>query len=475
MRTFAATSVALLLLGGACRTPRTSSAPPAPPAATVTDEPATRATPPQPASRLLHGSVPLLSPDMTEADLSEVVTPPALILYFSTTCPHCWNVAGEFQQACERLAGQGVQCVGVVSSSSRLGAIREFADLTGVEAPLYLDYAASFRDSYEMTATPTGLYFDEAGQAVAEAKPFYQGASLLLEMAIAENQGREPASVWQPGHYYGARACSPCHETAYNSWLLSSHALTVVRLPGESHLDPACMQCHATGAGEPGGFVGLSSTSHLRDVGCEACHGPAGGHGPDGVEAIDPAGRCRTCHDPDHTLAFDPQVMAADLDHRRAEKVPRDRWELHRLRLAEGRHERYGLAVAEGKCVGSTTCEECHAEQFESWSRSPHAHGVETLASEGSQRDRTCLACHAPSDPCSPAHKRGGGGIGCEACHGPGADHADDENVPVTGIRASHEKRCVVEPTCRGCHTPERDPEWDFEVRLAGVHGVRGE
>ncbi len=455
-------------LQGSCRTGRASAVPAAPPAAADADAQGAQASAPVPASKL-EGSIPLLTTEMTEVQLSEAAALPTLVLYFSTTCPHCWNVAPEFQESCDRLAEHGVQCLGVVSSSSRLGQLRDFAERTGVRFPLYLDYAGRFRDTFEMASTPTGLFFDERGQALTRAAPYYRGASTTVEMAIAEHQGRDPEGVWEVGRYVGTRACSPCHMTEYNSWLLSSHAVTTVRLPAETHLDPACTACHGTASGEPGGFVDLATTGHLRDVGCEACHGPSGGHGPDGVEPSDAAGTCVRCHDADHTLAGDLAPLVASLDHHLADSVPQERWDLRRLQLAEGQHERLGLAVATAECAGPDACEACHAAQFAAWSASPHGHARQTLVDEGSGRDASCLECHVPAGACDPVSKKAPG-VTCEICHGPAAAHAADPAVAVSGIRSSTAPLCVVEPLCRECHTESRDPQWDLEARSAQVH-----
>jgi len=471
-------AIALLLAAASCRTPGSLPSPPptvssADEAAAPADGPLTQASPPQRANRLLEGSIPLLSTDMTEADLSEVAAPPTLVLYFSTTCPHCWNVADEFQRSCERLATQGVQCLGVVSARSSLGAIRDFAAQTGLSSPLYLDYAGQFRDSYRMESTPSGVYFGEGGDVTFVAAPYYRGASLAVEVAVAEERGMDPATVWQTGRWYGARACGKCHEREYNSWLLSSHSVTTVRLPGETHLDPECLRCHATGSGSDGGFVDLVTTGHLRDVGCEACHGPAGGHTPAGVMPIDPTTSCVGCHDPDHALSLDVLAMVERLDHGRSERLARERWELHRLQLAEGQHERIGLRFPLGECVDEpAACAQCHPDQVAAWQAGPHGRAMDTLFAEGSQKDEACLACHAPESPCAQPKKLAERGIGCAACHGPAGEHAVDGTAAVVGLRGASAEHCVVEPVCRRCHTATRDEGWELGIRMAGVHPV---
>jgi len=214
-------------------------------------------------------------------------------------------------------------------------------------------------------------------------------------------------------------------------------------------------------------------------VGCEACHGPAGGHQPDGsVAGPDPRAGCLRCHDADHSIAADVPTMVAAIDHQLAATLPRDRWNARRLELEEGQAPRVALQIPAGACVGSAACEGCHEEQYRAWAAGPHGTAMQTLKDEGSHRDATCVACHRPVHPCGDG-KPGAAepGVSCEACHGPGAAHvAGGERSgvpgdgPITGIRSSHQAECVVEPMCRRCHTKLRDAGWDLQVRLAGVH-----
>jgi hypothetical protein len=34
-----------------------------------------------------------------------------------------------------------------------------------------------------------------------------------------------------------------------------------------------CYVCHTTGYGRPGGFISIEKTPHLKNAGCEVCHG----------------------------------------------------------------------------------------------------------------------------------------------------------------------------------------------------------
>lgn len=147
---------------------------------------------------------------------------------------------------------------------------------------------------------------------------------------------REP-----PGgaRYAGAEegSCASCHPKAWEIWAASKHArawqtLVDQDLPPQSDdkkarlihavLDPDCVRCHVTGFGEVSGFAGVErerEDARLIDVGCEACHGPAGDHAMRASEG-DPSwpggpvpkvatgaahDLCVRCHDPDNSPHFE--------------------------------------------------------------------------------------------------------------------------------------------------------------------------
>lgn len=102
----------------------------------------------------------------------------------------------------------------------------------------------------------------------------------------------EPYAAKKPS-YEGYKKCGGCHKSQKDSWLQTGHAEAFEALmPGKhvdekkkAKLDPQkdytkdekCIGCHVTGYNGPGGYrEGLSETKakYLRDVGCEACHGP---------------------------------------------------------------------------------------------------------------------------------------------------------------------------------------------------------
>ena len=78
------------------------------------------------------------------------------------------------------------------------------------------------------------------------------------------------------------------------------------------HLTPdeirQCYPCHTTGYGQPGGFVSPEETPHLKNAGCEVCHGPGAEH----VRTGDPGAiigtmskkDCEVCHISERVKAF---------------------------------------------------------------------------------------------------------------------------------------------------------------------------
>jgi hypothetical protein len=96
----------------------------------------------------------------------------------------------------------------------------------------------------------------------------------------------------KPGEavYVGSEACKKCHPDAYAIWKKSDHSHAYQSLvekakekgPDNRQYDPECIVCHVVGFGIKSGFVTAESKTKaghdLKNVGCEACHGPASVH-----------------------------------------------------------------------------------------------------------------------------------------------------------------------------------------------------
>ena len=93
--------------------------------------------------------------------------------------------------------------------------------------------------------------------------------------------------------YIGDKSCHPCHPKQHRQWLSSAHSRAYQTLADKEKAgDFLCLACHTTGYGSsslPEGY--------LKNVQCEACHGPAEGH-PDLGRSLPKVGEtvCLRCH-----------------------------------------------------------------------------------------------------------------------------------------------------------------------------------
>jgi len=105
--------------------------------------------------------------------------------------------------------------------------------------------------------------------------------------------------------FRGSESCAECHPETYKIWKASrhAHAWATLKRAGRDY-DPGCVSCHVTGFGIEKGFGGAAETPLLVDVGCEACHGPAGDHVVEGDPPSE-GEKCAACHDHFHSPGFD--------------------------------------------------------------------------------------------------------------------------------------------------------------------------
>jgi mono/diheme cytochrome c family protein len=115
--------------------------------------------------------------------------------------------------------------------------------------------------------------------------------------------------------------------------------------------------------------------------------------------------------------------------------------------------------------VGIETCTSCHAGVAASWRATAHARAYDDLRRNGRTFDPHCVGCHVTGygfkggfDPTAPVPALAA--VGCEECHGPGGGHA---------AGAAVETPSPAEDTCRRCHTPERNPDFDYGAYRARI------
>ncbi|MFC1636703.1 multiheme c-type cytochrome [Planctomycetota bacterium] len=109
--------------------------------------------------------------------------------------------------------------------------------------------------------------------------------------------------------YAGSESCSSsdCHAYEYIEWTDNIHASAYATLEEVgSQYDPECVVCHVIGMDYESGFISEQQTPHLKDVGCENCHGPGSEHNkkPHEVKTSEPKMTCIQCHTPEHSSDY---------------------------------------------------------------------------------------------------------------------------------------------------------------------------
>ncbi len=107
--------------------------------------------------------------------------------------------------------------------------------------------------------------------------------------------------------YAGSKSCELCHEYEYEKWSGKAHAHAYATLEKVgSQYDPECVLCHVVGAEYERGFISEQKTAHLKNVGCENCHGPGSAHitSLGKTKTTEPWSDCTDCHSPERSTNY---------------------------------------------------------------------------------------------------------------------------------------------------------------------------
>ncbi len=117
-----------------------------------------------------------------------------------------------------------------------------------------------------------------------------------------------------PLRYVGSKACQPCHQKEYESFIryakksTSYHSIERLKKGLTQEDIKKCYGCHTTGYGKPGGFVSVEKTPELKNAGCEVCHGPGSRHvrttSPNDIKRKPTRKDCEVCHTSERVKAF---------------------------------------------------------------------------------------------------------------------------------------------------------------------------
>ena len=115
--------------------------------------------------------------------------------------------------------------------------------------------------------------------------------------------------------------------------------------------------------------------------------------------------------------------------------------------------------AAGGSYVGVEACAACHVNAVDTWRESKHAHAMDIIVERKHEFDPDCLKCHTTGFTFVGGYRSRADTptlsfVSCEACHGPGSNHAADP-----GPGYGH----VETPTfCLTCHDTPNSPSFDF-------------
>jgi hypothetical protein len=139
-----------------------------------------------------------------------------------------------------------------------------------------------------------------ADEALVQLYRSYQ--QLVRESNLLEKYPRIPLP--DDLVYTGSKSCASCHEYEFEKWSAQPHASALATLQKVgSDRDPECVICHVVGMEYTEGFITEEQTPHLKDVGCEVCHGPGSEHilTEGKAKTTQPQTHCTGCHTPEHS------------------------------------------------------------------------------------------------------------------------------------------------------------------------------
>ena len=137
----------------------------------------------------------------------------------------------------------------------------------------------------------------------------------------------------------------------------------------------------------------------------------------------------------------------------------------------------FRVAGPSPRYAGADACMDCHPSVHKSEMNTRHAGALETLRKNGEDKNPNCLPCHTvgyglptgfnEQDP-NTLHL---GGVQCENCHGPAANHADNENDVTVRPRVE-----LAAQVCGGCHNAASHrphfEEWSTSAHVAVVEDM---
>jgi len=128
-----------------------------------------------------------------------------------------------------------------------------------------------------------------------------------IEELFFESMDRRKTQHDKKSVYASDQMCMTCHPKKHETWNKSRHGHAYETLKKiNKAFDPECLKCHVTGLDRIGGFVSEVDTPELKNVQCEACHGPSLSHVKNFQikPKADAQQACNLCHVKNHSPNF---------------------------------------------------------------------------------------------------------------------------------------------------------------------------
>jgi peroxiredoxin len=419
-------------------------------------------------------------------DLAATRGKSVLLLFFLHTCPHCHEALAFLKTALAEMPEDKRPLLVGLELTGRTDEVRRTLKSDGLDFfPVLFDDGGKVQAAYgSFAGVPDLVMIDKDGRIAHRTRGWRADVDgPLLRMRMAKLAGAPVPMLLRAKGYSGSEACGVCHESQHETWELTQHAHafdTLVKHGSETDSD--CVSCHVVGFGKEGGYDLERKAQELEDVGCETCHGRGGPHlSPGTVANGDYQSACLGCHDTKHSLGFEYAKFLPKVSHAANAHILTLPREQRQKILAERGALRTDLLPTAARHVGSEACRSCHAKEFETWSASPHARAVASLEEKHKSNDANCLKCHTTgfgreggfANNASTSKHPDLARVGCESCHGPGADHvADPKKAGAIVSLGDKCDSCVILQICGSCHDDANDPGFEFEVK-AKIEKIR--
>ncbi len=414
-----------------------------------------------------------------------------LVVFFSIDCSFCKR---EMPLLAALAKKPNSIVVGICSSGTK-AEIKSFIAKYGVNFRILKDSSRSAFIRYKSTTTPESFVIDRDGFISYKHTGASGDLKDILDFEMDKAMGISNPGRLEADRYVGARVCRTCHQREYEQALGTPHSSafsSLVKPESKKHYEnKECLKCHVTGFGKEKGYTSWRTSRFLIGVQCEVCHGPGGEHGKKNKEkktSEDYKKICLGCHTDKYRLKFSIEEAYKAVNHSSDEDLsiyPEEvKQKMLKARKKAKQRKNINLGVS---FVGNSKCIGCHKREYDTWSKTKHAHAFESLVKERKSMEPQCLKCHSTGF----GEFKGGfvnknktpdrANVGCEVCHGAGGDHIkaktkDEQRASIFGLVGKC-KYCVIQGMCQTCHTKEgsncpakeRNAEFDIDKYLSKV------